>query len=110
MLSEDFGDDGRYSEVKNPVATTWLVSFDQIRRHDPLAAEYLSMMACFNPRGIPEDFLPAGPTRNKRTVAIGTLSAYSFIYKQMGTATIDLHRLVHLTIRSWLRKEELLDK
>lgn len=26
-LSEDFDDDGRYPDVKNPVATTWLISF-----------------------------------------------------------------------------------
>jgi hypothetical protein len=40
LLSEDFEDDGRYrdtqnTDVKNPVATTWLISFEQIRRLDP---------------------------------------------------------------------------
>ena len=38
LLSEDFEDNGRYHNVKNPVATTWLISFEQIRRRDPLAA------------------------------------------------------------------------
>jgi len=46
LLSEDFEDNGRYHNVKNPVATTWLISFEQIRRRDPLAAEYLSFIAC----------------------------------------------------------------
>ena len=30
LLSEDFEDHGRYQSVKNPVATTWLISFEQI--------------------------------------------------------------------------------
>lgn len=46
LSSEEFEDNGRYHNVKNPVATTWLISFEQIRRRDPLAAEYLSFMAC----------------------------------------------------------------
>ena len=45
-LSEDFEDEGRYRDLKNPVATTWLISFQQIRRHNRLATEYLSFMSC----------------------------------------------------------------
>jgi hypothetical protein len=42
LLSEHFEDDGRYIEAKNPVASTWLISFQQIQLHDPLAADYLA--------------------------------------------------------------------
>ncbi|KAH0558830.1 hypothetical protein GP486_004529 [Trichoglossum hirsutum] len=35
LLSEEF-DNGIYSNVKNPVVTTWLISFEQIRHCDPL--------------------------------------------------------------------------
>jgi hypothetical protein len=35
--------------------------------------------------------------------AIGTLSAYSFIIKHKTGQLMDLHRLVHLVTRSWLR-------
>jgi len=48
ILSEEFEGYGRYQNVENPVATTWLISFEQIRRLDPLAAEYLSFIACVN--------------------------------------------------------------
>src|SRR5690606_177985 len=37
LLSKDFDTEGRYKESKNPVATTWLISFDQIRRRNKLA-------------------------------------------------------------------------
>jgi hypothetical protein len=52
FLSEEFEDDGRYCNIKNPVATTWLISFEQIRRHDPLAAEFLSFIACIDPKDV----------------------------------------------------------
>lgn len=52
LLSEDFGDDGRYQDIQNPVATTWLISFQQVQRLNPLAADYLSFMACIDPRDI----------------------------------------------------------
>ncbi|KAL3468657.1 hypothetical protein BJX99DRAFT_266010 [Aspergillus californicus] len=36
LLGEEFEDDGRYAEIQNPVATTWLVSFLQIQRADKI--------------------------------------------------------------------------
>jgi hypothetical protein len=73
LLSEEFEDDGRYHNVKNPVATTWLISFEQIRYRDPLAADYLSFMVCIDPKDIPQSLLPAGVSRKRETDAIGTL-------------------------------------
>ena len=105
LLSEEFEEDGRYRDVKNAVATTWLVSFERIRRCDPLAAEYLSFMACVDPKDIPQSLLPPGQSRKKETDAIGTLNAYSFASKRPVGAALDLHRLVHLATRNWLRKE-----
>jgi len=108
LLSEEFEDDRRYRNIKNPVATTWLISFEQIRRHEPLAADYLSFMSCVDPKDIPQSLLPPGPSRKKEIDAIGTLSAYSFISRRPADMALDLHRLVHLAMRNWLRKEELL--
>lgn len=104
LLSEDFEDDGRYQDVKNPVATTWLISFDQIQRLDPLAAEYLSFMSCVNPRDIPQSLLPLAQSKEKKEKAIGTLDAYSFISRRSDNA-LDVHQLVHLVTRSWLRAQ-----
>ena len=39
LLSEAFEDEGQYRGKKNPIATTWLISFEHIRQLDPLAAE-----------------------------------------------------------------------
>ncbi|KAF2468341.1 TPR-like protein [Lindgomyces ingoldianus] len=108
LLTEEFEDDARYSDMKNPVATTWLISFRQIQQHDPLAAEYMSFMACINHKDVPQLLLPPGPSRKKEMDSIGTLSAYSFITRRSEDLALDLHRLVHLTVRNWLRNEGVL--
>ena len=110
LLSEEFEDDGRYRETKNPVATTWLISFEQIRKRDPLAAEYLSFMCCLDPKNIPQSLLPPGPSRKKEVDAIGTLTAYSFVVRRPADSAFDLHRLVHLAMRNWLRRENKLQQ
>jgi hypothetical protein len=42
LLSKDFEDVRRYPGMKNPVATTWLISFEQIQARDALAADYMA--------------------------------------------------------------------
>jgi len=108
ILSEEFEDEGRYSYVRNPVATTWFISFKQIQRHDPLAAEYLSFMSCIDAKDIPQSLLPPAESTKKAFDAIGTLSAYSFVTRHQGSELLDLHRLVHLATRNWLRTESIL--
>ena len=74
LLTEEFEDDARYSDMKNPVATTWLISFRQIQQRDPLAAEYMSFMACIDHKDVPQLllllFLPEAPIYNTQ-LAVG---------------------------------------
>jgi tetratricopeptide (TPR) repeat protein len=104
LLSEEFEDHGTYSGAKNPVATTWLISFEQIRQRNPLATDCLSLMGCVEPKDIPKSLLPPGQSRKKETDAIGILKAYSFIVESIDRG-FAMHRLVHLATRNWLRKE-----
>ncbi|KJJ33049.1 putative kinesin light chain [Aspergillus flavus AF70] len=106
LLSEDFRDPGRYKDIQNPVITTWLISFRQIQHQDQLAADYLSFMACINPRNIPQSLLPPQTSRKQRLDALGLLNAYSFTNSQ--DLNISMHRLVHIATRNWLRKNGLL--
>ncbi|KAH8811167.1 putative kinesin light chain [Xylogone sp. PMI_703] len=109
LLSQDFEDDWRYEETKNPVAATWLISFHQIRKSDPLAAEYLSLMSCIDPRDIPRSILPPHNSKIKQENALGLLKAYSFVTGQTDGHLLSIHRLVHLATRNWLRNEGTLD-
>ncbi|KAL3468693.1 P-loop containing nucleoside triphosphate hydrolase protein [Aspergillus californicus] len=109
LLGEEFEDDGRYAEIQNPVATTWLVSFLQIQQVDRIASDCLSFMACINPRDIPESILPATTSAKRKVEALGLLKAYSFVTAQVDDSIFSLHRLVHLATRNWLRKRETLE-
>jgi hypothetical protein len=84
LLSQNFEDGWRYAETNNSVAATWLISFDQIRRLDPLAANYLLFMSCIDPRDIPLSLLPPDSSQVKQQKALGLLKAYSFITGQVG--------------------------
>jgi hypothetical protein len=110
LLSQDFEDEWRYAESKNPVAVTWLISFHQIQRLNPLAADYLSFMSCIDPRDIPQSLLPPESSQVKQQNALGLLNAYSFITGQMDDQTISLHRLVNVATRNWLRNEGVLEQ
>ncbi|KAJ4286311.1 hypothetical protein N0V90_013345 [Kalmusia sp. IMI 367209] len=110
VLSEEFEDEGRYADIKNPIATTWLISFEQIRTRYPLAAEYLSFMSCVAAKDIPQPLLPPAASVKQAVDAIGTLSAYSFVTRHKTGQLLDLHRLVHLATRSWMRTEGVLGK
>jgi len=85
------------------VATTWLISFKQIRDRDSLAANYLLFMTCIDSKDIPQSLLLAGTSRKTEMKAIRTLEAYSFIVKRPADLALDLHRLVHLD--SWTAEE-----
>jgi hypothetical protein len=101
LLSKDFEDRRRYPGMKNPVATTWLISFEQIRLRDPLAADYMAFISCINDQDIPRDLLPPAPQLQKAE-AIGTLKAFGFIKERLSGESYDMHRLVHIAMQSWL--------
>jgi len=100
LLSLEFEDEHRYKSIKNPVATTWLVSFQHIARHNPLAANYLKFMCLLSEKDIPESILPAAGKREKAE-AIATLKAYAFISERQ-SGSFDIHRLVPSAMRRYL--------
>jgi hypothetical protein len=110
LLSQDFEDEWRYAGFNNSVAVTWLISFKQIQRLNPLASDYLLFMSCIDPRDIPLSLLPPDSSQVKQQNALGLLKAYSFITGQADGQTVSLHRLVHVATRNWLRNGEMLEQ
>jgi tetratricopeptide (TPR) repeat protein len=114
LLNEDFRDHTRYREATNAVSRTWYISFEQIQKQDSIAAQHLFFMACTASNDIRAFMFPPDYTKTEHIKAIGTLKAYAFIteraiqvdgprnysqtYKQF-----DVHPLVHLAIRAWLK-------
>ena len=105
LLSKDFEDRGRYKGIRNPVATTWLISFNHISRDNPLAAKYLRFMCFLAEKEIPLSLLPPVDDELEADEAIGTLKAYAFITEREEQDSFDIHRLVRLAMRNWLDKE-----
>jgi tetratricopeptide (TPR) repeat protein len=109
LFGEKFEDPSRYRGMDSTIAKTWYISFDQIRKQDPLAAEYLSFMACIDRINIPQSLLPPAGSPLQQIKAIGTLKGYAFITERQqalpglgGEVFFDMHRLVHIMSARWL--------
>lgn len=106
LLSKNFDDRARYEASQNPIATTWMISFNAISRDNPLAVKYLQFMAFLAEKDIPKNILP--PSRDELNVyeAIGTLKAYGFINERERGDAYDMHRLVRLVMQNWMTRNK----
>lgn len=112
LMSKEFRDQTRYKGSANAVASTWVVSFTQLRERDAAAADLLAFMSCIEWKAIPQSLLPEMQSQEQREEAIGTLCGYSFISRREADSTsevdkeqeewYDLHRLVHLATKVWV--------
>ncbi|KAK8142845.1 hypothetical protein G3M48_008093 [Beauveria asiatica] len=105
LLSKDFGDRGRYETTRNPVATTWLISFEHLSRDAPLAADYLRFISFLSEKNIPRSLLPDDDDELEVDEAFGTLKAYAFVTERLDTGWFDVHRLVRLVMHNWLAEK-----
>ncbi|KAK4248963.1 putative kinesin light chain [Corynascus novoguineensis] len=106
LMSREFRDNTRYPGSQNTVATTWLVSFKQIRESHKAAADLLSFISCIEPKGIPQSLLPGYTKSTEQLVdTIGTLCSYAFLTRRGDSKVFDMHSLVHLAARIWVQRE-----
>jgi hypothetical protein len=106
LLSAEFQDDTRYEQTQDPVATTWFISFNQIRRDNEFASRILMFLAYVEPKAVPQSMLPEGESQQQLTQAIGTLCGYRFLDRRESSEIFDIHSLVHLATRSWVAENE----
>ena len=121
LLSENFEDDIRDPELKNPVAATWVVTFEYMKKHNSVAADTLCLMSMFNAQAVPESILSSAIQDETGNLlmerALGVLQGYSMIsLRHSGTIlrekqgrSFDLHRLVRLVTRNWLTMTNTFD-
>ena len=104
LLSEEMGDHRRYSDSGSSILNTLKLSFDQIVKQKPLAADILSFMAFLDRNGIPRSLIKRDNVRTVDFVsALGTLQAFSLIGAEKGGTNFEMHRLVQISIQRWLR-------
>jgi tetratricopeptide (TPR) repeat protein len=115
LNNKDARDIRRDASVSSAVITTWQLSFEQIRKTQPDAADLLSLMTMFDRQGIPEHVLYDGKTQLQFVEAVGPLLRFSLVRAQAGTQPdqqpdqpvrgqlLEMHSLVQLATRKWLQ-------
>jgi tetratricopeptide (TPR) repeat protein len=91
--------------VPSSVFRTWKLTFNQIQLQHPRAADILSLSAMFDRQQIPQQLLLQGQEDENDlnfVEAIGILTGFSLLAKEIGHKTFSMHRLVQLSIHAWL--------
>ncbi|CAI7622755.1 unnamed protein product [Penicillium pancosmium] len=138
VLNEEAGLLYRDWEAKNSILLTWQISFDYIRGRRPSATDLLSLMSFFDRQGITENILRAQQNRERRNSSplqlfeecssdsdkdsksdddadinfednIIMLNDFSLIMVGEDSKSFTMHRLVQLTVRTWLKTYDRLE-
>ncbi|OBT82207.1 hypothetical protein VE02_08678 [Pseudogymnoascus sp. 03VT05] len=114
LLSRQEGRDMRRDgSVSSAIITTWQISFEQIQKMGPEAAELLSLMAMFDRQGIPESVLYDGRSKLQLEDAVAPLTSFSLVKAQSTTQLeqqvwghmFEMHNLVQLATMKWLEAQ-----
>lgn len=109
LLEQDYYDPGRDLEIQNSTFRTWQISFDQITKQKPRAAEILSLMAVLDGQAISDTLLRQEDERKVNfDTAIGTLKAFFLVTEEKNGAIFNIHRLVQLSTQKWLELQHVL--
>ena len=100
--NDDAKDLRRDYSIRHPVITTWQMTFDQLRRTRPAAADLLALLSMFDRQGIPECLLHRDDDQLQFEDAIAPLRSFSLVKQQAKERSFEMHRLVQLSTRKWL--------
>ena len=106
LLNQGLSDLRRDPSVHNSVIRTWQISFEQIRVQSPLSADLLCRTSMFDRQNIPEFLLCVGMSDREFEDAVETLLALAFMSAENDRTSFNMHRLVQLAMREWLRVQE----
>ncbi|MCJ1378166.1 hypothetical protein MMC17_001262 [Xylographa soralifera] len=103
ILLEDMGDLRRDPSVPNSVLLTWQMSFDQIKKSHPQAAELLSLASVLDRQGIPGFLFHMNEDRLNFDDALAPLNNFALTTVENDKDCFEIHRLVQLAMRKWLQ-------
>ncbi|EUC40673.1 hypothetical protein COCMIDRAFT_41040 [Bipolaris oryzae ATCC 44560] len=95
------------SSMKDPVTITTFLSVDQISRDQGFAVDCLFLVACVDRKDISLDLLEAA-SMQARENAVKLLDKYALITRRPAESALDLHRLVHQSLRERLQMQRQL--
>ena len=111
---------GLVADHPAPVATTWSLSFQQVKEKNSAAADFLNLCAYLSPDAIPEEILTKGISHLGPVLspvaadtillnqAMEALRAYSLIKRDPERKTLSIHRLVQAVVQDRLEEAQQL--
>lgn len=106
LLKTSVHDPSRDHDLQNSVFHTWKISFDQILKQDPRAAELLSLMSMLDRQAIPTFLLQQNGESDLQFLAsIRRLKAFSLINEELRSSVFSMHRLVQCSVQKWLENQ-----
>ena len=94
---------GLDKDFSNSVLKTWYITFKYLKVHHVDAAECLCFMSLIFGQGIPLEYLICGEKIDQREIeeSVMPLISFQLISEEVG-GTFSIHRLVQLSVKSWL--------
>jgi tetratricopeptide (TPR) repeat protein len=105
-----FKDLRRDHSIRHAVIATWQISFTQIQKTEQSAADLLALMSMFDRQGVPISLLQNNTSQLDFDDALAPLLSFSLVRAEIGKQSFEMHRLVQLSMRSWLEADEQLSK
>jgi hypothetical protein len=92
----------------NTVLTSWRISFEQIQRGSQRSADLLRVMGSLHWQDIPQYLLQQNDFEDEIDFveAVAPLLAFSLIQKSTKSKMFSMHRIIHVSIRSWAQNLE----
>ena len=104
LLSENISDDRRIDQQSHSVFRTWKLSYDQITKQNPRAAEMLSLMSMLDRQEIPSSIIKKdGESTRVFLNAVALLQNFSLVSKSASGKNYGMHRLVQFSTQAWLK-------
>lgn len=106
FLYEELDDSRRDEESVNSVFRTWKLSYDQIKRQKPRAADLLSLLAMLDRQSVPKFLLKV----QEVATSLGVLQSFSLVTTRAGLQSFQIHRLVQLFVQLSLQRDGAIRK
>ncbi|KAL8787702.1 MAG: hypothetical protein Q9195_007658 [Heterodermia aff. obscurata] len=106
FLEEELDDSRRDEDSVNSIFRSWKLSYDQIRKQKPCAADLLSLLAMLDRQSVPKYLLKVPEVTTSLTV----LQAFNLVTARGGSQNVQMHRLVQRFVKIALHKEKTAQK
>ncbi|KAJ4267004.1 hypothetical protein NW762_003102 [Fusarium torreyae] len=100
----------RDNSIRHAVIATWQISFTQIQKTKPSAADLLALMSMFDRQGIPISLLRNDSSQLDFHDALEPLLSFSLVRPDVVRQSFEMHRLVQLSMRRWLEIDKRLNQ